>query len=314
MNDSQGFVDWFRQAAPYIHAHRGRTFVIQISGDVVAADNFAHLVHDLALLNSLAIKLVLVFGARPQIDLLLKERNIVPEYNEALRVTSETSMSSVKQAIGDIKIQIEALLSMGLPNSPMAESDIKVASGNYVIGRPIGILNGVDLQMTGRVRKINKSMINARLDAGEIVLIPPLGYSLTGEVFNLSSFEVAARVASDLAADKLIMIGQQPVIQDEAGHTIKQITCDQARMILDPNSVKNIDENPTTALAQGIQACEAGVRRVHYLEQQLDGGLDVLQMASMLGATGVLRKPFEIDEVKELIVSALRETEDSGKS
>lgn len=300
MSDSQDFVDWFRHAAPYIHAHSGRTVVLQISGDVVASDSFPHLIHDLALLNSLAIRLVLVFGARPQIDSLLKERNIVPEYNENLRVTTEASMSSVKQAIGDIKIQVEALLSMGLPNSPMAESDIKIASGNYVIGRPIGVVNGIDLQMTGRVRKINTDMINARLQAGEIVLIPPLGYSLTGEVFNLSSFEVAARVAIDLQADKLIMLGQQAVIQDEAEQTVKQITCDQARMLLDPNSIRNIDENPTTALAQGIRACESGVKRVHYIEQQIDGGL-LLELFSRDGV-GTLLSNLPFDSIHKATV------------
>ena len=273
MSDNQDFVGWFRQAAPYIHAHRGRTFVVQVSGDVVAAENFEHLIHDLALLNSLAIKLVIVFGARTQIDQLLKDRNIVPEYSGALRVTSEASMSSVKQAIGDIKIQIDALLSMGLPNSPMAKSHINVASGNYVIGRPLGVMNGVDLQMTGRVRKVNKDMITARLVAGEIVLVPPLGYSRTGEVFNLSSFEVAASIAIELSADKFIMVGNQSVVQDKQGNTIKQLTCDQAQSILESDASSHVGENPITALAQGIVACESGVKRVHYIEQQVDGGL-----------------------------------------
>lgn len=301
MSDNQEFVGWFRQAAPYIHAHRGRTFVVQVSGDVVAAENFANLIHDLALLNSLAIKLVVVFGARPQIDELLKDRNIVPEYSGALRVTSESSMSSVKQAIGDIKIQIEALLSMGLPNSPMAESHINVASGNYVIGRPLGVMNGVDLQMTGRVRKVNREMITARLAAGDIVIIPPLGYSRTGEVFNLSSFEVAASVAMEINADKLIMVGNQAVVQDEQGNTIKQLTCDQAQTILESDARSHVGENPTTALAQGIVACESGVKRVHYIEQQVDGGL-LMELFSRDGV-GTLLSNLPFDSIHKASVA-----------
>ncbi|MEQ8290459.1 MAG: amino-acid N-acetyltransferase [Gammaproteobacteria bacterium] len=301
MSDNQDFVGWFRQAAPYIHAHRGRTFVVQVSGDVVAAENFAHLIHDLALLNSLAIKLVVVFGARPQIDQLLKDRNIVPEYSGSLRVTSESSMSSVKQAIGDIKIQIEALLSMGLPNSPMAESHINVASGNYVIGRPLGVMNGVDLQMTGRVRKVNREMITARLAAGDIVIIPPLGYSRTGEVFNLSSFEVAANVAMEINADKLIMVGNQAVVQDEQGNTIKQLTCDQAQAILESDARSHVGENPATALAQGIVACESGVKRVHYIEQQVDGGL-LMELFSRDGV-GTLLSNLPFDSIHKASVS-----------
>lgn len=301
MSDNQEFVSWFRQAAPYIHAHRGRTFVVQVSGDVVAAENFAHFIHDLALLNSLAIKLVVVFGARPQIDQLLKDRNIVPEYSGDLRVTSESSMSSVKQAIGDIKIQIDALLSMGLPNSPMAESHINVASGNYVIGRPLGVMNGVDLQMTGRVRKVNREMITARLAMGDIVIIPPLGYSRTGEVFNLSSFEVAASVAMEINADKLIMVGNHAVVQDEQGNTIKQLTCDQAQAILESDARSHVDENPTTALAQGIVACESGVKRVHYIQQQVDGGL-LMELFSRDGV-GTLLSNLPFDSIHKASVS-----------
>ncbi len=295
MSDSQSFVDWFRQAAPYIHAHRGRTFVVQISGDVVASDSFSGLVHDLALLNSLAIRLVLVFGARPQIDSLLKEKSIVPEYSETLRVTTEECIGSVKQAVGDIKIQIEALLSMGLPNSPMEESDIRVASGNYVTARPIGVLNGIDLQLTGRVRNINKDIINDRLAAGEVVMIPPLGYSLTGEVFNLNSFEVAAQVAIDLQADKLIMLGQSPVVQDEAGAMVRQLTCAQARQMLGKEQASGIDETPATALDQGIKACEAGVKRIHYIEQTIDGG--ILQELFSRDGVGTLLSDLPFDSI-----------------
>jgi len=232
MTDNQSFVDCFRNAAPYIHAHHGKTFVLQIGGGVVASETFTHLIHDLALLNSLAVKLVIVFGARPQIDALLKERNITPQYNGVLRVTDEASIGSVKQAVGDIKIQIEALLSMGLPNSPMAESSVKVASGNYVTGKPYGVVNGVDLDLTGKVRSVEKETINARLVAGEVVLISPLGYSVTGEVFNLSSIEVAAQVAIDLSADKLIMLNNASVLKNDAGEVIRQLTCEEVRLLL----------------------------------------------------------------------------------
>lgn len=297
--DNQSFIDCFRNAAPYIHAHHGRTFVLQIGGDVVASDNFTHLIHDLALLNSLSIKLVIVFGARPQIDLLLKERNIMPLYNGALRVTDEASMSSVKQAIGDVKIQIEALLSMGLPNSPMADSSIKVASGNYVTGRPYGVMNGVDLELTGKVRSVEKETIHARLEAGEVVLVPPMGYSVTGEIFNLSSIEVAAQLAIELEADKLIMINSDSVLTDDEGKTIRQLTCEQARKSLDPDN-NYIDETPSTALALGIKACEAGVSRVHYLDQNVDGGM--LQELFTRDGVGTLLSSTPFDTVHQATV------------
>ncbi len=301
MTQENAFVDWFRGAAPYIHAHRGRTFVLQMGGDVVASDDFSHLIHDLALLNSLAIKLVIVFGARPQIDELLKERSITPQYSGALRVTDDIAISSVKQAVGEIKIQIEALLSMGLPNSPMAASSVKVASGNYVTGRPYGVVNGVDLDLTGRVRSLEKETINNRLDAGEIVLIPPLGYSATGEVFNLSSIEVAAQVAINLSADKLIMISNAPLLKNDQGEVIKQITCAQAKEKLDPGIVYNIDETPATALAQGIKACEAGVKRVHYIDKNIDGG--ILQELFSRDGVGTLLSGTPFDSIHQATVN-----------
>ncbi|MGB1800861.1 MAG: amino-acid N-acetyltransferase [Gammaproteobacteria bacterium] len=300
MDEKNAFVECFRNAAPYIHAHSRKTFVLQIGGDVVASDGFTHLIHDLALLNSLAIKLVIVFGARPQIDKLLKERNVTPEYCGALRVTDEASISSVKQAVGDIKIQIEALLSMGLPKSPMAESSVKVASGNYVTGRPYGVVNGVDLDLTGKVRSIEKETINTRLDAGEIVLVSPLGYSVTGEIFNLSSIEVAAQVAVELNADKLIMLNNASIVKDENGKIIRQITCNEAKQKLNPETAHQIDETPSTALALGIKACEAGVRRVHYIDQNIDGSL--LQELFTRDGIGTLLSRAPFDSVNQATV------------
>jgi len=300
MNEKNSFIECFRNAAPYIHAHSRKTFVLQIGGDVVASDGFIHLIHDLALLNSLAIKLVIVFGARPQIDRLLKERNVTPEYCGALRVTDEASINSVKQAVGDIKIQIEALLSMGLPKSPMAESSVKVASGNYVTGRPYGVVNGVDLDLTGKVRSIEKETINARLDAGEIVLISPLGYSVTGEVFNLSSIEVAAQVSIELDADKLIMLNNASIVKDENGKIIRQITCNEAKEKINPDTFHQIDETPSTALALGIKACEAGVRRVHYIDQNIDGSL--LQELFTRDGIGTLLSRAPFDSVNQATV------------
>ncbi len=299
-NDNQSFIDCFRNAAPYIHAHHGKTFVLQIGGDVIASDSFTTLIHDLALLNSLAVKLVIVFGARSQIDALLKERNITPEYNGALRVTDEASLSSVKQAVGDIKIQIEALLSMGLPNSPMADSSFKVASGNYITGKPYGVVNGIDFELTGKVRSTEKETINTRLNAGEIVLISPLGYSVTGEIFNLSSIEVATQVAIDLSADKLIMLNSASILKNGDGEIIRQLTCEEAKSKLNPGSEHHIDETPSTALALGIKACEAGVKRIHYIDQSIDGG--VLQELFTRDGIGTLISGTPFDTIQQATV------------
>lgn len=294
MRAGPDFVRWFRRAAPYIHAHRGNTFVIQIAGEAVASANFPALIHDIALLNSLAIKPVIVFGARPQIEARLREQNSTPRRHAGLRITDEPAIACVKQAVGDIRIRIEALLSMGLPNSPMDSAAIKVAAGNYVTGRPLGVVDGVDFKLSGRVRKIDRLLINTRLNIGEIILIPPLGYSITGEVFNLSSVELASRVAAELKAKKLIMIGAATHFRDQRGETLRQLTAAEARAR--PDMAAATDETGAL-LARGVEACEAGVERVHYIDVSHDGS--ILQELFTRDGVGTLLSQQPFDAVRE---------------
>ena len=204
-------VQWFRAAAPYVHAFRGRTFVIAFGGEVVDDGKFIGRTHDLNLLASLGVRLVLVHGARPQIERELSARRIEIRYVQGVRVTDEAALACVKQASGRLRLEVEALLSMGLPNTPMAGSGIRVASGNFVVARPRGVVDGVDMLYTGEVRKIDADAIRQRLDHEDLVLISPLGYSPTGEIFNLTVEDVAAQTAMALNADKLIFL------TDEAG-------------------------------------------------------------------------------------------------
>ncbi len=181
------FVSWFRHSSPYINAFRGRVFVISFDGEAVMDEGFANLIHDIALLHSLGIRLILVHGSRPQIEQRLRERGATIEYRNGLRITDEAAIECVKEAAGAVRVHIEALLSMGLANSPMAGARIRVASGNLVTARPLGIHDGVDYKHTGVVRKIDVQAIQQRLDDNAIVLLSPIGYSPTGEVFNLSA-------------------------------------------------------------------------------------------------------------------------------
>ena len=195
-NNNPDFVDWFRRSSPYIHAHRGKVFVLSFGGEALTEDGFADLVHDVALLNGLGIRLVLVPGARPQIDTRLVARGAQMQIVNGLRVTDANALACVKDANGAVRVEIEALLSMGLANSPMAGVRIRVGSGNYVTARPLGVIDGTDYQHTGEVRRVDAEALRHLLDSGSIALLPALGYSPTGEVFNLSAEEVATAAAS----------------------------------------------------------------------------------------------------------------------
>jgi amino-acid N-acetyltransferase len=269
-NDSQ-FATWFRQASPYINAFRGRVFVITFGGECLTDPAFATLIHDIALLNSLGVRLVLVHGARPQIEQRLKERGGELRYVNGLRITDATALNCVKEAAGTVRVDIEALLSMGLANSPMAGASIRVASGNFVTAKPLGVREGIDYSHTGEVRRIDAAAIHQRLDDGNVVVLSPLGYSPTGEVFNLTAGEVATAAAGELGADKLIQLVEAPGLADTRKRLMRQLTLAEAERQL--NRADAMNDESTTALRNAVNACRNGVRRAHILDHRIDGGL-----------------------------------------
>lgn len=273
-------VAWFRRAAPYIHAHRGRVFVIAFGGEAVAARGFINLIHDIALLHALGVRIVLVHGARPQIDAQLAAKGMKPRYAQGLRVTDTATMDAVKAAVGGLRVEIEALLSTGIPNTPMAGARVRVASGNYVIARPRGVRAGVDFEYTGHVRRVDAAALRRRLEDDEIVLLSPLGYSPTGEAFNLSNEDVAASAAIALRADKLIFLTASR-LEDTRGGAVTQLSPDDAQKRF--VAASGTDSRLALAIRMAVEACRQGVARVHLVPRALDGGL-LLELYTRDGA------------------------------
>ncbi len=275
---STDYVNWFRHSSPYINAHRGKTFVVMLGGEAVASPNFNNIVNDIALLNSLGVRLVLIHGARPQIQERLTEKNIDTRLHHHLRITDAESLSYVIEAIGILRTKIESKLSMGLINTPMHGAEIRVCSGNYITGRPIGILDGVDLCHTGEVRRVDNAGIQQQLDMGNIVLLSNLGYSSTGEVFNLSVEEVASRTAIALKADKLILFGAEKGVIDSHGMLRSELLARTAERFLNQYLAQLDDPEATHSelsrlLLMATQACSGGVPRCHLLHHKDDGAL-----------------------------------------
>ncbi len=284
------FVPWFRAATPYIHGFRGRTFVIAFGGEVVADGKFIALTHDLNLLAALGVRLVLVHGARPQIDARLKRRRAQIRYVRDMRVTDEAAMADVKEATGRLRAEIEALLSMGLPGSPMANATIRVAGGNFVVGQPVGIVDGTDMLYTGEVRKVNTDFIQKRLDDGEVVLLSSLGYSPTGEIFNLTLEDVAANVAIALRAEKLIFLMEQAGVVDDEGRLVREITESDAQALI---ARQPAGGDASIYLPFAAKACDAGVHRAHLISRHQDGAL-LLELFTHNGiGTMVTQDPLE---------------------
>jgi amino-acid N-acetyltransferase len=241
----RSFVHWIRAAAPYVHAFRGKTFVIAFGGEVVADDSFLGVVHDLNLLHSLGIQLIVAHGCRPQVEAILDAQNIPSRYANGVRITDNDAMDCVLEAAGQVRARIEALLSLGLANSPMAGARNRVSSGNYLTAKPMGVVDGVDMQLSGEVRRIDTEAIRQRLDDGDIVLISPTGYSPTGEIFNLTVEEVATQCAVRTDATKLIFL-------------------------TDADGVRNARRQ---LLPAAIRACNNGVKRAHLISRHHDGAL-----------------------------------------
>ena len=280
MKPDTDFVTWFRSVAPYVNAFRGKIFVVAFGGEVVADGKFVELVHDLNLLASLGVRLVLVHGARPQIENRLNERKLQTTYVRGMRVTDAATLQCVKESIGRVRVEIEALLSMGLPNSPMANAAIRVASGNFVTARPIGVIEGIDLMHTGEVRKIDTPAIRSRLEQGELTLLSPLGYSPTGEIFNLTLEDVAAEAAIALKAEKLIFLMDTAGIETESPASsepllLRELTVAKGKMLLQEllNKTAKLSDDAQLYLPFAVKACEKGVSRVHLISRHVDGAV-----------------------------------------
>ncbi len=309
------FVAWFRSVAPYVNAFRGRTFVIAFGGEVVADGKFVELTHDFNLLASLGVRLVLVHGARPQIEQHLARNQLGDSYHHGWRITDSDTLRCVKEAVGRVRLEIEALLSMGLANSPMANADIRVASGNFITAQPLGVIQGVDLQHTGSVRKIDTDAIHQRLAYNEVVLLSPLGYSPTGEVFNLTLEDVATQTAIALDADKLLFLMDTDGVFDPNGKLMSELTVAQTRHILDTR--QDLSDDVRCFLPCALRACEAGVARTHLISRHTDGAVlqelfsDAGIGSMVVEATLNTLRPASIDDVGG-ILQLLRPLEEQG--
>ncbi|MCY1488589.1 Amino-acid acetyltransferase [compost metagenome] len=282
-------VNWLRHASPYINAHRDRTFVVMLPGDGVAHPNFGNIVHDLVLLHSLGVRLVLVHGSRPQIEARLAARGLTPHYHRDLRITDAPTLECVIDAVGQLRIALEARLSMDMAASPMQGSRLRVASGNFVTARPIGVVDGIDYHHTGEVRRIDRKGIGRLLDERAIVLLSPLGYSPTGEIFNLACEDVATRAAVALGAEKLLLFGEEAGLLDERGKLIRELRPQQV-----PTHLARLGNSYQAELLDAAaEACRGGVARTHIVSYAEDGSLLTELFTRDGGGTLVTQELFE---------------------
>ncbi len=267
---STELVQWFRQSTPYVNMHRGKTFVIMLDGDTIASPNFINIISDISLLHSLGIKLIIVFGARVQINELLALHNIETAYHKNIRITDPRTLELVKQAVGKLSYDITARLSLRLPHSPV----LNVVSSNFILAQPIGVDDGVDYMLSGKIRRIETDNIKRQLENDAIVLLGPIAPSVTGEMFNLPFEEIATQVAIKLKAEKLIGFCSTQGILDHNQQVISDLLPQDAASHLNQLIKENqYHSSQARFLQAAIDVCRAGVKRSHLLSYEEDGSL-----------------------------------------
>ena len=274
------FVPWFRSVAPYIHTHRGKTFVVGLAGEAIAAGKLQNIAQDLALIQSMGVKVVLVHGFRPQVNEQLRAKGHEARYSHGMRITDAVALDSAQEAAGQLRYEIEAAFSQGLPNTPMAGSTVRVISGNFITARPVGVIDGVDFRHSGLVRKVDAEGIRHTLDYGAMVLMSPFGFSPTGEAFNLTMEEVATSVAISIRADKLIFLTEIPGIrmdselpESDDNPIDTELPLDAAKKLLATLAPAQRPTDTAFYLQHCVKACESGVERSHILPFSVDGSL-----------------------------------------
>jgi len=278
------FVPWFRSVAPYIHKFRQQTFVVGLTGEAIAAGKLAGIVQDLAMIQAMGVKIVLVYGCHPQVAEQLAAKGHTGAYARgSARITDSIALDCAQEAAGQLRYEIEAAFSQGLPNTPMAGARVRVISGNFLTARPVGIVDGVDYQHSGLVRKVDVGGIRSALEMDALVLMSPFGFSPTGEAFNLSMEEVATRVALELKAHKLIFLTEVPGIRRDPASAAgddnpiqTELPLARARQLLAQAGGAQAAQSPLDTgfyLQHCVHACEHGVERCHILPFAVDGAL-----------------------------------------
>ncbi|HNN90467.1 MAG TPA: amino-acid N-acetyltransferase, partial [Giesbergeria sp.] len=274
------FVPWFRSVAPYIHKFRHQTFVVGLTGEAIAAGKLHSIAQDLAMIKAMGVKIVLVHGFRPQVNEQLAAKGHAGKYSHGIRITDSVALDCAQEAAGQLRFEIEAAFSQGLPNTPMAGSTVRVISGNFVTSRPVGIVDGVDFEHSGLVRKVDVAGIQRALDMDALVLLSPFGFSPTGEAFNLSMEEVATSVAIALKADKLLFLSEVPGIrtdpeapEGEDNPIDTELPLAQAKQLLARVPPSQRPTDTAFYLQHCVKACQGGVERSHIIPFAVDGAL-----------------------------------------
>jgi amino-acid N-acetyltransferase len=272
-----------------------------MAGEGIEAGKLTAFVQDLAILHAMGIKLVLVHGFRPQVSEQLRAKGHPERFSHGLRITDAVALDCAQEAAGQLRFEIEAAFSQGLPNTPMANATVRVVSGNFLTARPVGIVDGVDYMHSGVVRRVDSGAIRRAIDIGALVLLSPFGFSPTGEAFNLTMEAVATATAIALQADKLLFLTEIPGIHEDQADPDSAIDTElalaDAKRLLAALPPPNHPTDLAFYLQHCVKACEGGVERSHILPLAVDGA--ILQEVFTHDGIGTMVVDEKLEELRE---------------
>ena len=270
------FIQNFRLSAKYINLFNQNIFVIALSGYVFNEDQFEKIAQDINILHSLKIKVILVYGARPQVESILVKNKIPVRLVKNMRVTSSAALKHVIEVNGAIRNKIEATLS----TIKSVSEGMRLSSGNFLTAMPVGIIDGIDMESTGKIRGVDVEAIKNKLNHHEIVIVSPIGYSPIGQIFNLSYEQTAANIAAAINADKLIYYVDANGILNERGELIPELTSEKAHKLIShieekpsPESAQNLSYDDFNILKSSVFAIKNKIKKVHLINRHIDGSL-----------------------------------------
>lgn len=264
------FAQDFREAAPYIQYLRGKTIVIGIASSLLDSANLNDMVADFNLIAALGARLVLVHGCNTQINALCALNAHQSDFHQHRRITDLTVLQYAKQVCGQIQFDLQAALSLGYTQSPQKPPRLRTVTGNYLTAKPLGILDGVDMQYTGTVRKVDAQAIVQSLDTQAIVIISPIAASPIGQSYNLSMPDTAQAVAVALQAEKLIFLTEESGIFDAQKQLLSNLTAQEAEQLLTQTLAL---PQQRALLSTAIDALNQDIARVQILSGRENGSL-----------------------------------------
>src|SRR5882757_8184806 len=246
----------------YVPRFQGQIFVIAIDGAIVADENFFNLLVDIAVLRSLAIKVVLVHGIGQQIQELSITRNIPITNTDGTGVTDAATL--------DLAIRASSRVSHALVEG-LTQNSLKCATTNSVRALPTGIIKGVDQQFTGKVERIDKDFLGALIEQQIVPILSPIGFGPDGRSLRVNSDLLAAELAEALHATKIIYLSPIEGLEID-GKLRREISIDAARKILadDPTRIAELGRSKAE---NAVKAIETGTPRVHILDGRVFDGL-----------------------------------------